>query len=151
MKRDSTPSAAPKPPRQPAKVRENAPTYLRDVARLQKKHPKLPEYLRNTLNAIAADPEATDPIPGFAHRVWKDRVRDGTKGKKGAMRLVYEWSRQQNLVTPLLLFPKNEQADVVAAEIRRARVGTAASSSSSEGTNWNRPVKRLTTKSWPAA
>ena|SRR5438445_10592158 len=108
MKPDSTPSATTTSPQPPARLRDDAPTYVRDVERLSKRRPDLPQLLKDCLEEIQKGPENGDAIPGFSHRIWKIRLRDGTKGKRGALRLIYEWSRKQNLVTPLLLFAKTE-------------------------------------------
>jgi mRNA-degrading endonuclease RelE of RelBE toxin-antitoxin system len=97
---------------------------VRQLRRLTKKFPKLPQDLNAALEEIRENEPAKkgDPIPGFAKSVWKKRFgsSDLRRGKRGGFRLVYHCTEGLSVATPLLLYPKSETADVTAKEIRRA-------------------------------
>jgi mRNA-degrading endonuclease RelE of RelBE toxin-antitoxin system len=60
---------------------------------------------------LAADPEAGDVIPGTGG-LRKIRWQGSGRGKRGGVRVIYYWARAHQVVLMLMVFGKNEQADL---------------------------------------
>lgn len=67
------------------------------------------------INTLAANPQAGDLIPGLGG-VRKFRWAPRGRGKSGAFRVIYYLLDDQTPVLALLLYGKNQQADVSPAQ-----------------------------------
>ncbi len=114
----------PSPQSKRLEIREDAPSFQRQLKRLAKKFPKLREDLKVATDEIRENDPAKrgDPIPGFARSIWKKRFAssDLGRGKSGSFRLVYHWKEGLSVATPLLMYPKTERDNVTAKEIQDA-------------------------------
>jgi mRNA-degrading endonuclease RelE of RelBE toxin-antitoxin system len=62
-------------------------------------------------------PDAGNLIPGSGG-LRKIRMRVAGRGKRGGARVVYYWMKDRSQIYMLLVYPKNEQADLRKEEIR---------------------------------
>lgn len=67
--------------------------------------------------ALMADPESGDLIRGSGG-VRKLRWAATGRGKRGGLRIIYYWHVPGDLILLLLAYPKNEQADLTAAQVK---------------------------------
>ena len=64
---------------------------------------------------LAADPEAGAVIPRTGG-LRKIRWRVSGRGKRGGVRVIYYWAGMQSTVLMLMIFAKNERADLSAQQ-----------------------------------
>lgn len=65
-------------------------------------------------------PGAGDLIPGSGG-LRKLRVALPGRGKRGGARLIYFWDKPRDQIYLLLLYPKNERADLTRAQLKMLR------------------------------
>jgi hypothetical protein len=69
---------------------------------------------------LSANPDAGAVIRG-AGGLRKVRWTLGASGKRGGVRLIYYWSRAQDRLLMLFVYPKSERDDLTAAQLRALR------------------------------
>ena len=74
-----------------------------------------PESYRLLQLRLAADPESGILIPGTGG-LRKIRWRAAGRGKRGGVRVIYYWAAAQETILMLMLFAKNERADLTPAQ-----------------------------------
>lgn len=77
------------------------------------------EEYRALQGVLARDPEAGDVMPGtggFRKLRWSDRRRG--KGKRGGLRIIYYYLMSDRQIWFIMLYGKNEAADLSAGERR---------------------------------
>lgn len=67
--------------------------------------------------ALMADPECGDLIRGSGG-LRKLRWAGTGRGKRGGLRIIYYWHVPGDIILLLLAYPKNEQADLTAAQVK---------------------------------
>ena len=96
-----------------------ADTFQKSIKAMKKKYPHVKDDLLRQVKALAEDPSAGDPIPGWNKEVWKVRVAssDVKKGKRGGYRLIYFWKAGEMKVYLLVAYFKGEKAEISKTEI----------------------------------
>lgn len=69
---------------------------------------------------LANHPDAGQLIPGSGG-LRKLRWAGGGHGKRGGLRLIYYWWVPQDRISMLLVYPKNEQDDLSADQVKQLR------------------------------
>ena len=69
---------------------------------------------------LANHPDAGQLIPGSGG-LRKLRWAGGGHGKRGGLRLIYYWWVPQDRISMLLVYPKNEQEDLSADQVKHLR------------------------------
>jgi mRNA-degrading endonuclease RelE of RelBE toxin-antitoxin system len=100
------------------------PTYSFQQAakRLARKYPHIKADLRCLHDLLADNPQQYGvAIPGFAHRIWKIRLRstDMQSGKRGGYRVIYAINHQKRVCYLLFIYAKGHRSDVTPDEIER--------------------------------
>ena len=65
---------------------------------------------------LVANPEAGDVIPGSGG-IRKIRWGLDSRGKRGGLRILYQWIPEKSQVFLLFVFGKNEQSDLTPAQL----------------------------------
>ena len=69
---------------------------------------------------LAKDPETGKVIPGSGG-MRKMRWAGNGRGKRGGLRVIYCWWVAKDRISMLLVYPKNEQDDLSADQVRQLR------------------------------
>lgn len=77
------------------------------------------EYRRLQI-LLVLRPDAGDRIPGSGG-LRKIRWGLSGRGKRGGVRAIYYWAVQQQRILMLLMYPKNEQDDLTAEQLKILR------------------------------
>ncbi len=98
---------------------EASPTFLKNIRTLRKKYPHIQNDIQSVIQQLEQGELLGDQISGVGHPVFKLRVKnsDIQKGKSGGYRLIYYVKTATGIVL-LTVYPKSEQADIDATEIR---------------------------------
>jgi mRNA-degrading endonuclease RelE of RelBE toxin-antitoxin system len=93
--------------------------FKRNVRQLAKKYRRIQQDIQSILNELQGGQLPGDQVPGLAPAIYKVRARnsDGSKGKSGGYRLIYQKTEQDTIVL-LTIYSKTEQADISLQEIR---------------------------------
>ena len=97
-------------------------SFQRDYKRLIRKYRQLPNDLAPLIEEIeAGDFSAHDAVQGFAHKIYKARVRssDQAKGKSGGFRVIYYVIMDNNEVFLLTIYAKARQENINTKAIRK--------------------------------
>lgn len=78
------------------------------------------EQYRLLQRLLVETPEAGKVIPGSGG-LRKLRWAGSGRGKRGGIRLIYQWFPKQDKLLMLFLFAKNERADLTAQQLKRLR------------------------------
>lgn len=93
--------------------------FKRNVRQLAKKYRHIQQDIQPILDELQVGHLPGDHVPGLATDIYKVRARnsDGSKGKSGGYRLIYQKNEQDSIVL-LTIYSKTEQADISLQEIR---------------------------------
>jgi len=96
-----------------------APTFQRHLRALAKKYRSLRQDLAPLLEQLEQGETPGEQIPGVGYAVFKARIKnsDVKKGKSGGYRLIYYLETSQ-IVVLLTIYPKSDQINITAPEIR---------------------------------
>jgi mRNA-degrading endonuclease RelE of RelBE toxin-antitoxin system len=78
------------------------------------------EAYRRLQTVLVLRPEAGDLIPGGGG-LRKIRWGFQERGKRGGIRVIYYWAVRQDSILMLLIYPKNVQDDISAAQLKVLR------------------------------
>ena len=98
---------------------EASPIFLKNIRTLRKKYPCIQNDMQSVIQQLEQGELLGDQISGIGYPVFKLRVKnsDIQKGKSGGYRLIYYVKTATGIVL-LTVYPKSEQADIDATEIR---------------------------------
>ena len=98
---------------------EASPIFLKNIRILRKKYPRIQNDMQSVIQQLEQGELLGDQISGVGYPVFKLRVKnsDIQKGKSGGYRLIYYVKTAIGIVL-LTVYPKSEQADIDATEIR---------------------------------
>lgn len=98
---------------------EASPIFLKNIRILRKKYPRIQNDMQSVIQQLEQGELLGDQISGVGYPVFKLRVKnsDIQKGKSGGYRLIYYVKTATGIVL-LTVYPKSEQADIDATEIR---------------------------------
>ncbi|MEI6429470.1 MAG: type II toxin-antitoxin system RelE/ParE family toxin [Pseudanabaena sp. ELA607] len=98
---------------------EVSPTFQENIRSLAKKYRNIRQDLQPVINQLEQGELLGDQISGIGYPVFKLRVKnsDIQKGKSGGYRLIYYLKTSTGIVL-LTIYPKSEQSDIEADEIR---------------------------------
>jgi mRNA-degrading endonuclease RelE of RelBE toxin-antitoxin system len=98
---------------------EASPIFLKNIRTLRKKYPRIQNDMQSVIQQLEQGELLGDQISGVGYPVFKLRVKnsDIQKGKSGGYRLIYYVKTATGIVL-LTVYPKSEQADIDATEIR---------------------------------
>jgi mRNA-degrading endonuclease RelE of RelBE toxin-antitoxin system len=98
---------------------EASPIFLKNIRTLAKKYRNIRQDLQPVINQLEQGELLGDQISGIGYPVFKLRVKnsDINKGKSGGYRLIYYLKTLTGIVL-LTIYPKSEQSDIEADEIR---------------------------------
>ncbi len=98
---------------------EASPIFLKNIRTLRKKYPRIQNDMQSVIQQLEQGELLGDRISGVGYPVFKLRVKnsDIQKGKSGGYRLIYYVKTATGIVL-LTVYPKSEQADIDATEIR---------------------------------
>ena len=98
---------------------EASPIFLKNIRTLPKKYPRIQNDMQSVIQQLERGELLGDQISGIGYPVFKLRVKnsDIQKGKSGGYRLIYYVKTATGIVL-LTVYPKSEQADIDATEIR---------------------------------
>jgi mRNA-degrading endonuclease RelE of RelBE toxin-antitoxin system len=104
---------------QPIVQVEAARTFTRDLRTLAKKYRSIYQDVQPIIEELQNGTIVGDQIPNIGYTVFKVRIRntDIQKGKSGGYRLIYYLQTTTGIIL-LSIYPKSEQADIDADEIR---------------------------------
>lgn len=104
---------------QPIVQVEAARTFTRDLRTLAKKYRSIYQDVQPIIEELQNGTIVGDQIPNIGYTVFKVRIRntDIQKGKSGGYRLIYYLQTTTGIIL-LTIYPKSEQADIDADEIR---------------------------------
>jgi mRNA-degrading endonuclease RelE of RelBE toxin-antitoxin system len=96
-----------------------SPAFNRNLRTLAKKYRRIRSDIQPVIDQLAQGETPGDQIIGVGYAVFKVRVKnsDIQKGKSGGYRLLY-YIRTSTAVILLTLYPKSEQADIDASDIK---------------------------------
>jgi len=96
-------------------------SFQRDFKRLQRKYRNLGADLGTLLENLQAGSFDGDAVPGFAHQIYKARVRssDQSKGKSGGFRVIYYVVTDDQEVFLLTIYAKAKQENINAKTINQ--------------------------------
>jgi mRNA-degrading endonuclease RelE of RelBE toxin-antitoxin system len=94
-------------------------TFDRNLRTLAKKYRGIRSDIQPIVEQLERGETPGEQVPGIGYAVFKVRVKnsDVQKGKSGGYRLLY-YIRTPSLVILLTLYPKSEQADIAAADLK---------------------------------
>ena len=98
---------------------EASPIFLKNIRTLPKKYPRIQNDMQSVIQQLERGELLGDQISGIGYPVFKLRVKnsDIQKGKSGGYRLIY-YVKTATRIVLLTVYPKSEQADIDATEIR---------------------------------
>ena len=98
---------------------EASPIFLKNIRTLRKKYPCIQNDMQSVIQQLEQGELLGDQISGIGYPVFKLRVKnsDIQKVKSGGYRLIYYVKTATGIVL-LTVYPKSEQADIDATEIR---------------------------------
>ena len=98
---------------------EASPIFLKNIRTLRKKYPCIQNDMQSVIQQLEQGELLGDQISGIGYPVFKLRVKnsDIQKGKSVGYRLIYYVKTATGIVL-LTVYPKSEQADIDATEIR---------------------------------
>ncbi len=98
---------------------EASPVFRKNIRTLVKKYRNIRQDLQPVINQLEQGELLGDQISGIGYPVFKLRVKnsDINKGKSGGYRLIYYLKTSTGIVL-LTIYPKSEQLDIEADEIR---------------------------------
>jgi mRNA-degrading endonuclease RelE of RelBE toxin-antitoxin system len=98
---------------------EASPVFQKNIRILAKKYRNIRQELQPIINQLEQGELLGDQISGIGYPVFKLRVKnsDINKGKSGGYRLIYYLKTSTGIVL-LTIYPKSEQSDIEADEIR---------------------------------
>ncbi len=96
-----------------------SPEFKRNVRKLIKKYPSLPDDLDGFIQGLQAGEISGDLLQQLGFEVYKERIKnsDNQKGKSGGYRVIYYLKREEQLFL-VTLYAKSEQEDVSVEKIR---------------------------------
>ena len=96
-----------------------SPIFQKNIRSLAKKYRNIRQDLQPVINQLEQGELLGDQISGIGYPVFKLRVKnsDIQKGKSGGYRLIYYLKTSTGIVL-LTIYPKSEQSDIEADEIR---------------------------------
>jgi mRNA-degrading endonuclease RelE of RelBE toxin-antitoxin system len=98
---------------------EASPTFQKKLRELAKKYRSIRQDLQPIISQLEQGELLGDQISGIGYPVFKMRIKnsDIQKGKSGGYRLIYYVKISTSIVL-LTIYPKSEQSDIEANEIR---------------------------------
>ncbi len=78
------------------------------------------EEYRELQNSLITDPEAGKVIRGSGG-IRKLRWAGSGRGKRGGVRVIYYWFRDDEIILMLLVYSKNEQDDLTPEQLKTLR------------------------------
>lgn len=97
-------------------------SFQRDYKRLIRKYRRLPNDLTPLIEILeTGDFSAHDAVKGFAHKIYKARVRssDQAKGKSGGFRVIYYVVTKNKEVFLLTMYAKARQENIDTKAIKK--------------------------------
>lgn len=93
--------------------------FKRNVRKLLKKYPHLPDDIDGFIQRLQAGEESGDLIQHVGFTVYKVRIKnsDNNKGKSAGYRVIY-YLKKDEQVFLVTLYSKSEQSDISADKIR---------------------------------
>ena len=92
--------------------------FEKEFKKLLKKYPTLKEtFLKLIQNLKSGNLRTARAIQGFSHRVYKIRLGDKQKGKRGGYRVIYFKLDQRKRIYLLSIYSKSDKKDVTTPEI----------------------------------
>lgn len=96
-------------------------SFERSASRLRKKYHHFDEDFKSCLDELLKNPPTySDPIPAYAKKVWKARLRntDQQKGKSGGYRFIFYFDElKPDNIYGLDIYPKSEREDIPVSEL----------------------------------
>ena len=96
--------------------------FQRNQKKLRKKFPHIKEDLKSIFEELEKKAPLGDAIPLMNSPVYKIRVKnsDIQRGKSGSYRLIYKFDKENNKVTPLIIYFKGDKETASISEINEA-------------------------------
>jgi len=100
------------------KVR-TTPSFEASIRRLSHKYRRIRQDMEEAIPAIEKSPTNAVAIPGYAHRLWKKRVRnrDAKAGKRSGYRIIYFWQPNNEEIYLLIAYSKFKREDLTSQEL----------------------------------
>ena len=92
--------------------------FEKEYKKLLKKYPTLKQtfqtMVQNLKSGITQNAKA---LPGFSHKVYKVRLGDKQKGKRGGFRVIYFIQNSKNIIYLISIFSKSDKNNISNSEI----------------------------------
>jgi mRNA-degrading endonuclease RelE of RelBE toxin-antitoxin system len=97
-----------------------SPTFARNIRKLSKKYRSIREDVEPVIKQLAQGELPGSQIADIGYTVFKLRIQntDIQRGKSGGYRLIY-YVKTETQILLLTIYPKSEQADITANEIKQ--------------------------------
>ncbi|MEK7730072.1 MAG: hypothetical protein AAB354_16820 [candidate division KSB1 bacterium] len=94
------------------------PTFARALKKLRKKYRKIDQDIAILRTRLELNPTAGIPLGTGLFKI-RLASSDMTKGKSGALRVVYFWRFYSDMIVLLDLYTKNETENIPVSELRK--------------------------------
>lgn len=94
--------------------------FTKEISRFFKKNQLLEEDFSTFKQELVKNPEQGDRVPG-AGGVRKTRIKSSSKGKSGGFRICYYYKQINGTIFLLVIYPKNTQENLTAAETKELK------------------------------
>mgnify|MGYP001612970578 CR=1 FL=1 len=95
------------------------PSFESSIRKLSHKYRSIRQDMEEGINTIEKFPASAVAIPGYAHCLWKKRVRnrDARTGKRSGYRIIYFWQPNTEEVYLLVAYSKIKKKDLTKQEL----------------------------------